>query len=63
MQLQDREAELKLQENFYKEQLARIEKKVRQGSLYFWGRGRTRLCGDPKDREPRCVLLQPGTVS
>uniref|UniRef100_A0A8C3V7Q1 MICOS complex subunit MIC25 n=1 Tax=Catharus ustulatus TaxID=91951 RepID=A0A8C3V7Q1_CATUS len=27
MQLQDREAELKLQENFYKEQLARIEKK------------------------------------
>lgn len=36
VELQGREAELKRQEVFYKEQLARIEKKVRLSCLYFW---------------------------
>lgn len=36
VELQGREAELKRQELFYKEQLARIEKKVRLSCLYFW---------------------------
>ncbi|XP_058700792.1 MICOS complex subunit MIC25 isoform X2 [Poecile atricapillus] len=37
MELQDREAELKLQEAFYKDQLARIEKKLCTSGQVFYG--------------------------
>lgn len=67
IELQGREAELKRQEAFYKEQLARIERKVRLSCLlfvaseYWWDW--MQVCVDPKSRETRSIVLKPGTVS